>query len=65
MSIATWLPHHQSNSSEDLLEAIASSRLNPCLTFLRQLPIELESASALTINQEILITNLTQIINFL
>ena len=49
-SFDTWLPHQQSNSSDDLLNEI--SKLNytaPFLTFLRLLPVDIELASCAVI----------------
>ncbi|HEY9634002.1 MAG TPA: peptidase C15 [Coleofasciculaceae cyanobacterium] len=44
-SFQTWLPHQKSNASDDLLEAIAQlDNLSPCLTFLRQLPVDVPQA---------------------
>ena len=45
-SFDTWLPHHNSNSSDDLLIEIA--KYNPLphsLTFLRRLPVDISLAS--------------------
>jgi pyroglutamyl-peptidase len=45
-SFQTWLPHQQSNSSDDLLEEVA--KLDRCphsLTFLRHLPVDISQAS--------------------
>jgi pyroglutamyl-peptidase len=45
-SFDIWLPHHQSNSSDDLLEEV--ERLNSlpyALTFLRRLPVDVHRAS--------------------
>ncbi|NHC36954.1 pyroglutamyl-peptidase I family protein [Scytonema millei] len=45
-SFTTWLPHHTTNSSDDLLEKI--SQLNytfAVLNFLRQLPVNIQLAS--------------------
>ncbi|MGL4622534.1 MAG: hypothetical protein ACRCZS_26335, partial [Chroococcidiopsis sp.] len=45
-SFTTWLPHQQTNSSDDLLEKI--SQLNytfAVLNFLRQLPVNIQFAS--------------------
>jgi len=49
-SFDTWLPHQQSNSSDDLLNEI--SKLNytaPFLAFLRLLPVDIELASCAAI----------------
>lgn len=44
-SFDTWLPHHKSNSSDDLLIEIAKLNFLPhSLTFLRQLPVDVEQA---------------------
>lgn len=45
-SFQTWLPHQQSNSSDDLLKEVA--KLDGCphsLTFLRHLPVDIAQAS--------------------
>ncbi|AFY77883.1 pyroglutamyl peptidase I [Pleurocapsa sp. PCC 7327] len=45
-SFQTWLPHHVSNSSDDLLAQIqAEEFLLASLTFLRQLPVDIALAS--------------------
>jgi pyroglutamyl-peptidase len=45
-SFDTWLPHHKSNSSDDLLIEIAKSNsLSYSLTFLRRLPVDITLAS--------------------
>lgn len=45
-SFDTWLPHQQSNSSDDLLNEISKLKYtSPLLTFLRLLPVDIESAS--------------------
>ncbi|MFB2833783.1 peptidase C15 [Floridanema evergladense] len=45
-SFTTWLPHQKSNSSDDLLTEIAqTSEINCALTFLRQLPVDIQQAS--------------------
>ncbi len=45
-SFDTWLPHHKSNSADDLLIEIAKRVLLPhSLTFLRRLPVDVEQAS--------------------
>lgn len=44
-SFDTWLPHHQSNSSDDLLAKISAIESLPySLTFLRQLPVDFQLA---------------------
>ncbi len=46
-SFQTWLPHQPSNSSDDLLEAIAQlDNLSPSLTFLRHLPVDIPQAAS-------------------
>ena len=52
-SFTTWLPHHKSNSSDDLLIELAKSTdgntpvaTSPSLTFLRQLPVNVQQASS-------------------
>ncbi|NET57671.1 MAG: peptidase C15 [Symploca sp. SIO2E6] len=46
-SFQTWLPHHTSNSSDDLLEKIAQQESFPySLTYLRQLPVDILQASS-------------------
>jgi pyroglutamyl-peptidase len=42
-SFTTWLEHHRSNASDDLLEVIAD-RCPPNCYFLRQLPVDFELA---------------------
>lgn len=46
-SFQTWLPHHISNSSDDLLSKIPKQRIPQelSLTFLRQLPVDTPQAS--------------------
>ncbi|MCU0534155.1 MAG: peptidase C15, partial [Hydrococcus sp. Prado102] len=45
-SFQTWLPHHVSNSSDDLLAKIQEEAfLSASLTFLRQLPVDVSLAS--------------------
>lgn len=45
-SFQTWLPHHTSNASDDLLEEIISTDIDwAALTFLRQLPVDIPQAS--------------------
>ena len=45
-SFDTWLPHHKSNSSDDLLIEIAKfNSLSYSLTFLRRLPVDISLAS--------------------
>ncbi len=45
-SFQTWLPHQNSNASDDLLFKIAQfDNLVPSLTFLRQLPVDVAEAS--------------------
>ncbi len=45
-SFQTWLPHQQSNSSDDLLEEVAKLDGFPhALTFLRPLPVDIAQAS--------------------
>lgn len=45
-SFSTWMPHHKSNASDDLLQAIAKvDSLTHSLTFLRQLPVDVREAS--------------------
>ncbi len=53
-SFQTWLPHQESNSSDDLLELINLANLqqvksNSCF-FLRQLPVNVELATQQVIN---------------
>ncbi len=51
-SFQTWLPHQNSNASDDLLEAIAQLNiLSPSLTFLRQLPVDVPQSSHLVIDK--------------
>jgi pyroglutamyl-peptidase len=45
-SFQTWLPHHQSNASDDLLEIVADTKIDHAnLNFLRKLPVDTEKAS--------------------
>lgn len=46
-SFQTWLPHHKSNSSDDLLEIIQKANYPSVanLFFLRNLPVDVEQAS--------------------
>jgi pyroglutamyl-peptidase len=47
-SFTTWLPHQKSNSSDDLLLEVARHDLTTYdLTWLRQLPVDVELASCL------------------
>lgn len=46
-SFTTWLPHQKSNSSDDLLQVI--SQLHAEHSYLRQLPVDIDLASKLTI----------------
>ena len=49
-SFEIWLPHHTSNSSDDLLEELTKIDYLPySLYFLRQLPVNIEEASSLVI----------------
>jgi pyroglutamyl-peptidase len=51
-SFDIWLSHHQSNSSDDLLEAIASLEFPfASLDFLRKLPVDIDRASSLVIDR--------------
>ncbi|HEY9296192.1 MAG TPA: peptidase C15, partial [Phormidium sp.] len=53
-SFTTWLPHQKSNSSDDLLKEIAqTTEINSVslLTFLRQLPVDIQQASDRVIAQ--------------
>lgn len=51
-SFQTWLPHQNSNASDDLLEEISQLNiLSPCLTFLRQLPVDIAEASRCVIDK--------------
>ena len=43
-SFQTWLPHHKSNSSDDLLEAI-QKQSDPNLYFVRKLPVNTNIAT--------------------
>lgn len=47
-SFTTWLEHHRSNASDDLLNAIVD-RVSPDCHFLRQLPVDFELAPKITI----------------
>ncbi|MEG4408171.1 pyroglutamyl-peptidase I family protein [Microcoleus sp. MON2_D5] len=49
-SFDTWLPHQQSNSSDDLLAKISQIKYLPdSLTFLRKLPVDFQLAPNLAI----------------
>jgi pyroglutamyl-peptidase len=51
-SFTTWLPHHKTNSSDDILEKI--SQLNytfAALNFLRQLPVNIQLASKIVMEK--------------
>jgi pyroglutamyl-peptidase len=49
-SFDTWLPHHTSNASDDLLEELTKiDHYLSDLTFLRKLPVEVTAASQRTI----------------
>lgn len=51
-SFNTWLPHQQSNSSDDLLQEIAKlTHTFPNVTFFRKLPVNIEIASDLVISK--------------
>ena len=51
-SFDTWLPHHKSNSSDDLLAKISQIQSLPySLTFLQKLPVDSELAPNLAIAQ--------------
>lgn len=51
-SFNTWLPHHKSNSADDLLQEISNTDVDyACLTFLRRLPVDTQVASTCVINQ--------------
>ncbi|MBE9094598.1 peptidase C15 [Tychonema sp. LEGE 07203] len=50
-SFDTWLPHQESNSSDDLLAKISLDKSLPSLTFLRKLPVDFELAPTLAIAQ--------------
>lgn len=48
-SFTTWLPHQESNSSDDLLQVI--SQLHTENSYLRQLPVDTDLASKLAISK--------------
>ena len=51
-SFTTWRPHQKSNSSDDLLIEVAKDNsLSASLTFLRQLPVDIEQAISQAIAQ--------------
>ena len=51
-SFDTWLPHHKSNSSDDLLAKISQIQSLPySLTFLQKLPVDFQLAPNLAIAQ--------------
>ncbi|HIK29216.1 MAG: peptidase C15 [Oscillatoriaceae bacterium SKW80] len=43
-SFTTWLPHHKSNASDDLLEIISQLYSGEQLIFLRKLPVDFQIA---------------------
>ena len=55
-SFTTWLPHHKSNSSDDLLDEISKINHASSLTLLRRLPVDVEKASSYLIDKIIEIT---------
>jgi pyroglutamyl-peptidase len=51
-SFDTWIPHHKSNSSDDLLARISQMKSLPySMTFLRKLPVDFQLAPDLAIAQ--------------
>ncbi len=48
-SFSTWLPHHQSNSSDDLLDEVSKCQVDRTLTFLRKLPVDSHKATSFTL----------------
>lgn len=50
-SFTTWLPHQQSNSSDDLLDIISQIHHNLSLTLLRNLPVDIDKASGCVIDK--------------
>lgn len=51
-SFDIWLPHHKTNSSDDLLLELAKfSSLPLALTFFRRLPVDIDLASHLVLTQ--------------
>lgn len=48
-SFTTWLPHHKSNASDDLLEIISQISSDDQLIFLRKLPVDFQLAPQLVI----------------
>jgi pyroglutamyl-peptidase len=51
-SFTTWLPHQKTNSSDDLLEKIAQLNYTfAALTFLRQLPVNIQLANDIVIKK--------------
>lgn len=50
-SFTTWLPHQNSNSSDDLLDYISQIDHTLSLTFLRKLPVDVDKASSCVINK--------------
>jgi pyroglutamyl-peptidase len=51
-SFDIWLPHHQSNSSDDLLEIISQLEFNlVSLNFMRKLPVNVDRTSELVIDK--------------
>lgn len=51
-SFQTWLPHQLSNSSDELLKTIEPNQIDYArLTFVRQLPVNIEQAANIVINR--------------
>ncbi|MEM8720007.1 MAG: peptidase C15 [Cyanobacteria bacterium P01_G01_bin.39] len=50
-SFQTWLPHHKSNSSDDLLQLLPQQQDFVSLHFLRQLPVDIQLATQLVISK--------------
>ncbi len=51
-SFQTWLPHQKSNSSDDLLEILQQQNFNlATLSYLRQLPVDIQLASKQVISE--------------
>ena len=51
-SFQTWLPHQKSNSSDDLLEILQQQNFNwTTLSYLRQLPVDIQLASEQVISE--------------
>jgi len=50
-SFTTWLPHHTSNSSDELLGEISRVDLPHHLYFSRRMPVDIKAASKITVDK--------------